>query len=136
MKEFKSPLVYMWQYLNRTVFDFIRGSRKYVTLPLPTAVNQTIKLYTSAPETIVTFEGAIDYDFNLETIPVNNKIGDKLYLIMYSTGSGLTITSTGKLVFNGCGPDSLPSEYTGLNQNKVIIPLVFDGENFYGLDYC
>ena len=136
MKEFKSPIVFMWQYLNRSVFDFIRGSRKYVTLPVPTTAGETIKLYTSAPETIVKFADVIDADFNLEVIPVNNKLGDKLYLIMNSTGPAFTVTSTGNLLFNDCGPSSPPSTYTGLNQNKVIIPFVFDGENFYGLDYC
>lgn len=127
----------MWQYLNRSVFDFLRSSKKYVTLDPPVSTGDTITLYTSAPETVVKFSGPIPVDFNLKTIAVNNKLGDKLYLIMKSDGSsGLTITSTGDLVFNPCGPDGNPSEYTGLNGSIVIIPLVFDGENFYGLDYC
>lgn len=136
MKEFASPLIHMWQNLSKKVYDFIRDSRKYITLPLPVNAGDTITLYTGAPETIVEFAGAISVDFNLNVKAVGNKIGDKLYLIMYSTGSGLTITSTGNLIFNACGPDSPPSTYTGLNQSKVIIPLVFDGTNFYGLDYC
>lgn len=136
MKEFRSPLVYMWQYLNRTVFDFIRQSRKYITLPVSVNSGDTITLYLSAPETIVKFAGPIANDFNLDVKAVNAKLGDKLYLIMNSDGGSYTVTSTGSLLFNGCGPDSPPSTYGVNSTDNVVIPFLFDGDNFTGLDYC
>lgn len=137
LPEFKAtPLIYMWQYLNRTVFDFIRQSRKYITLPTPVNPGDTINLYLSAPETIVNFSGPITNDFNLNVIPVKVKLGDKLYLIMNSDGSSYTVTSTGNLLFNDCGPDSPPSEYDVNSTDNVVIPFLFDGTNFVGLDYC
>ena len=136
MSEYKSPLVYMWQYLNRSVFEFIRGSRKYVTLPVPVNSGDTITLYLSAPETIVKFAGPIANDFNLNTVAVNSKLGDKLYLIMNSDGGSYTVTSTGSLLFNDCGPSSPPSTYDVNSTDNVVIPFLFDGTNFRGLDYC
>lgn len=136
MAEYKSPLSHMWQYLNRTVFDFIRSSRKYVTLPTPVNSGDTVTLYLSAPETIVQFDGAIPVDFNLDVKPVGAKLGDKMYLIMHNDGSDRVATSTGSLRFNDCGPDSPPSEYTIESTENVVIPFLFDGTNFVGLDYC
>lgn len=136
MAEYKSPLVYMWQYLNRTVFDFIRQSRKYITLPIPVNSGDTITLYLSAPETIVKFAGPIANDFNLDVKAVNAKLGDKLYLIMNSDGGSYDITSTGALNFNSCGPDSPPSIYNVDSTDNVVVPFLFDGTNFVGLDYC
>ena len=135
MKEFRSPLIYMWQYLNRSVFEFIRSSRKYITLPVPANVGDTVTLYLSAPETIVKFDGDLTQDFNLNTIAVNAKLGDKMYLILSSTTGGFEITSTGSLAFNSCGPDSPPSTHE-VDEGTTIIPFVFDGTSFYGLDYC
>jgi hypothetical protein len=136
MKEFRSPLNYMWQNMSQRVFDFIRGSRKFGTLPLPVNPGDTINLYLSAPETIVNFAGPIVNDFNLNVIPVGAKLGDKLYLIMNSDGGTYTVTSTGNLVFNACGPDSPPSEYDVEDTQNVVIPFMFDGTDFIGLDYC
>lgn len=136
MQEYKSPLVYMWQNMSQKVFDFIRGSRRYVSLPTPQNSGDTIKLYLSAPETIVNFKDQITNDFNLKVIPVGSKLGDKLYIIANSDGSSYTITSTGALRFNTCGPDSPPSEYSVDSTENVVIPFLFDGTNFVGLDYC
>ena len=136
MAEYKSPLVYMWQYLNRSVFEFIRGSRRYVTLPTPANSGDTIDLYLSAPETIVKFSGPIVNDFNLNVVAIKAKLGDKLYIIMNSNGGIYTVTSVGDLNFNDCGPDSPPSEYDVDSVNNVVIPFLFDGTNFVGLDYC
>ena len=136
MKEFRSPLNYMWQNMSQRVFDFIRGSRKFGTLPLPVNPGDTINLYLSAPETIVNFAGPIVNDFNLNVVPVGSKLGDKLYIIMNSDGGTYTVTSTGNLVFNACGPDSPPSEYDVEDTQNVVIPFMFDGTDFIGLDYC
>ena len=136
MKEFRSPLNYMWQNMSQRVFDFIRGSRKFGTLPLPVNSGDTIDLYLSAPETIVKFAGPIVNDFNLNVIPVGAKLGDKLYIIMNSDGGTYTITSTGNLMFNNCGPDNPPSEYDVEDTQNVVIPFLFDGTDFVGLDYC
>lgn len=136
MKEFRSPLNYMWQNMSQRVFDFIRGSRKFGTLPLPVNSGDTIDLYLSAPETIVKFAGPIVNDFNLNVIPVGSKLGDKLYIIMNSDGGTYTITSTGNLVFNDCGPESPPSDYDVEYTQNVVIPFLFDGTDFVGLDYC
>ena len=126
----------MWQNMSQRVFDFIRGSRRYVTLPTPVNSGDTINLYLSAPETIVKFSGPIANDFNLFVDPVGAQLGDKMYLIMNNDGSNYTITSTGSLKFNECGPDSPPSEYTVESTDNVVIPFLFDGTNFVGLDYC
>lgn len=136
MKEFRSPFIYMWQNMSQRVFDFIRNSRKYVTLPLPVNSGDTITLYLSAPETIVKFAGPIANDFNLNVDPIGSKLGDKLYIIMNSDGSNYIITSTGSLLFNDCGPTNTPYEYTLTDVNTVVIPFLFDGTNFVGLDYC
>lgn len=136
MKEFRSPLNYMWQNMSQRVFDFIRGSRKFGTLPLPVNSGDTIDLYLSAPETIVKFAGPIVNDFNLNVIPVGAKLGDKLFIIMNSDGVNRTVTSTGNLIFNTCGPDNPPSEYTVEDTQNVVIPFMFDGTDFVGLDYC
>lgn len=133
--EFKSPLVYMWQYLNRTVFSFIRDSRKYIVLPVPTVSGETVKLYLSAPETIVKLEGDIQVDFNLEVISVNNSLGDKLYLTFSSTSSAYEITAVGDINFNDCGPDSPPSQHS-VDDGTTVIPLMYNGTAFYGMDYC
>ena len=125
----------MWQMMSQKVYDFIRNSRKYVTIISPTNAGVTVDLYLSAPETIVKFEGSIDVDFDLNTVPVGSKIGDKLYLIMSSNTGNAIITSVGQLEFNDCGPDNPPSEHD-VDNGTTIIPLVFDGEKFYGLDYC
>jgi len=126
----------MWQNMSQRVYDFIRNSRKVVTLQVPLNPGDAIDLYLSAPETIVQFAGPITLDFDLNVIPVGSKIGDKLYLIMYSDGGSWDITSTGKLNFNECGPDNPPSNYNVNNVNNVVIPFLFDGTNFTGLDYC
>lgn len=126
----------MWQNLSQKVYDFIRNSRKYITLPTPQSSGEIIKLYLSAPETIVKFSGPITNDFDLDVIPVGAKLGDKLYIIANSDGSTYTITSTGNLLFNTCGPDSPPSEYDVNSTDNVVIPFLFDGTNFVGLDYC
>jgi hypothetical protein len=136
MKEFRSPLNYMWQNMSQRVFDFIRGSRKFGTLPTPVNSGDTINLYLSAPETIIKFSGPIANDFNLFVDPVGAKLGDKLYLIMNNDGSNYTVTSTGSLRFNDCGPDSPPSEYEIESTENVVIPFMFDGTDFVGLDYC
>lgn len=135
MKEFRSPLIYMWQYLNRSVFDFIRGSRKYITLPVPSVNGDTVKVYLSAPETILKFEGDIQVNFNIEVASVNNKLGDKLFITFSSTSSGSQITAVGDLYFNDCGPDSPPSQH-GVAKGTTVIPLMYDGTAFYGMDYC
>ena len=135
MNEFRSPLIYMWQYLNRSVFDFIRGSRKYIVLPVPTVSGETVKVYLSAPETILKFDGDIQVDFNIEVISVNNKLGDKLYMTFSSTSSSYQITALGDFYFNDCGPDSPPSEH-GVADGTTVIPLMYDGTAFYGMDYC
>ena len=126
----------MWQNMSQRVYDFIRNSRKVVTLQVPLNPGDTSDLYLSAPETVVQFAGPITLDFNLNVVPVGSKIGDKLYLIMYSDGGSFDITSTGNLNFNACGPDSPPSNYNINNVNNVVIPFLFDGTNFTGLDYC
>jgi hypothetical protein len=126
----------MWQNMSQKVFDFIRGSRRYVTLPTPVNSGDTINLYLSAPETIVKFSGPILNDFNLFVDPVGAKLGDKMYLIMNNDGSNYDVTSTGSLRFNDCGPDSPPSIYTVESTDNVVIPFLFDGTNFVGLDYC
>ena len=126
----------MWQNMSQRVYDFIRNSRKVVTLQVPLNPGDTIDLYLSAPETIVQFAGPITLDFDLNVIPVGCKLGDKLYLIMYSDGGLYNVTSTGKLNFNDCGPSSPPSIYNVSNVNNVVIPFLFDGTNFIGLDYC
>lgn len=136
MEEFKSPLTFMWQNMSQRVFDFIRGSRKYVTLPLPVNSGDTVTLYLGAPETIVKFAGPIANDFNLNVKPVGARLGDKLYLIMNTDGSSYNVTSTGALRFNDCGPDSPPYVYTVESSDNVVIPFLFDGTNFVGLDYC
>lgn len=136
MKEFRSPIIYMWQCMSKKVYDFIRDSRKHVTLPIPQNPGDTIKLYLSAPETIVKFSGPITNDFDLNVIPVGAMLGDKLYIIMNSGGGTFTITSTGNLRFNECGPESPPSEYDVNSTDNVVIPFLFDGTNFVGLDYC
>jgi hypothetical protein len=135
MKEFRSPLNYMWQNMSQRVFDFIRGSRKHVTLPVPASLGDTVTLYVSAPETIVKFDGDLTQAFNLNTVPVNAKLGDKMYLIFSSATDGYEITSTGSLDFNSCGPGSLPSAHN-VEVGTTIIPFLFDGTKFYGLDYC
>lgn len=135
MKEFKSPIIYMWQIMSQKIYDFIRNARKIITIQAPTIPGQTINLYLSAPETIVKFEGSIDVDFDLNTVPVGSKLGDKLYLIMSSTTGNADVTSVGALDFNDCGPDNPPSNHD-VDNGTTIIPLVFDGEKFYGLDYC
>mgnify|MGYP003344449672 CR=1 FL=1 len=68
-------------------------------------------------------------------IQINLKIGDKLYMIMSATVPNKAIISTGNLVFNNCGPESPPSSH-GIDIGTTIIPFIWDGENFYGLDYC
>lgn len=136
MKEFRSPLNYMWQNMSQRVFDFIRGSRKYVTLPAPVNSGETINLYVSAPETIVKFDGDITQNFNLNTVVPNAKLGDKLYIIMKSDGPLRVITSIGNLSFNSCGSFSPINTYDLSNTTNTIIPLLFDGTNFVGLDYC
>ncbi|MEY4331555.1 MAG: hypothetical protein RLZZ196_293 [Bacteroidota bacterium] len=135
MKEYKSPLIYMWQYLNRSVFEFIRSSRKVITLPVPTTPGETVNLYLSAPETIVKFEGDIQVDFTLNVVSVKNRLGDKLYLTFSSTSSGYQITASGDLNFNNCGPDSPPSDH-GVDEGTTAIPFLYDGTAFYGMDYC
>ena len=136
MKEYRSPLIFMWQNMSQRVFDFIRGTRRFGTLPLPVNSGDTIDLYLSAPETIVNFAGPIANDFNLNVVPVGSKLGDKLYIIMNSDGGTYNITSTGSLIFNTCGPDLLPSVYIFDDTQNVIIPFLFDGIDFVGLDYC
>jgi hypothetical protein len=136
MKEFRSPLNYMWQNMSQRVFDFIRGSRKFGTLPTPVNSGDTINLYLSAPETIVNFAGPITNSFNLNVIPVGAKLGDKLFIIMKGDGVNHTVTSTGSLIFNNCGPDLLPSQYMLNDTQNVVIPFLFDGTDFVGLDYC
>ena len=118
-----------------TVEDFARSLRTIVTIAAPTAPGQTINLTLSAPETVVKFVGSIDEDFDLNTIIAGSKIGDKLYLIMSSTTGNSNITSVGDLDFNDCGPDNPPSNHD-VDTGTTIIPLVFDGDKFYGLDYC
>lgn len=136
MKEFRSPFIYMWQNMSQRVYDFIRGTRKFVTLPLPVNSGDTITLYLSAPETIVKFAGPIANDFYLIVNPIGSKLGDKLYIIMNSDGGNYTITSTGNLNFNNCGPDSPPSDFDVDSTDNVVVPFLFDGTNFVGLDYC
>ena len=133
--EFKSPLIYMWQYLNRSVFDFIRGSRKYIVIPAPTVVGETVKVYLSAPETVLKFEGDMLVDFNLEVIPVNAKLGDKLYMTFSATVGGAIITPVGQLGFNECGPSVLSTNLT-VSQGTTVIPFLYVGTSFYGMDYC
>jgi hypothetical protein len=119
-----------------TVEDFVRSLRTIITIDAPTVIGETVDLTLSAPETVVKFVGDITQDFNLNTIPVGSKIGDKLYLIITGASTGNpVITSTGALDFNGCGPDTSPSNHD-VDAGTTIIPLVFDGEKFYGLDYC
>ena len=136
MREYKSPLIFMWQNMSQRVYDFIRNSRKAVTLSNPVSTGDTVDLYLSAPETIVKFATAITVDFNLNVIPVKCTLGDKLYLIMYSDGSTWDVTSTGNLRFNDCGPDNPPYYYPVSDTDNVIIPFIFDGVNFVVLDYC
>ena len=135
LPEFKSPLNYMWQNMSQKVYDFIRGSRKYIVLPVPTISGQTVKIYISAPETILKFEGDIQVDFNIEVISVNNKLGDKLYMTFSSTSSSYQITALGNFNFNECGPDSPPSNH-GVGNGTTVIPFMYDGTAFYGMDYC
>lgn len=126
-----AKFAYVWNYMGRTVNEFFRSSRNNITLTPPSQVDQTISLIVSGAETVVDFSGLIQYSFNLDVVPRGSQKGDKLYLIM--DGNAL-ITSIGALNFNNCGPDSPPSEHE--LDGKTIIPLVYDGEIFYGLDYC
>ena len=135
MKEYRSPLIFMWQNMSQRVYAFIRNSRKAVTLSNPVSNGDTVDLFLSAPETIVQFSSDITVDFNLNVTPVKCVLGDKLYLILSSTTSAYTITSTGHLMFNGCGPHTPPSDHN-IDAGITIIPFLFNGTDFVGLDYC
>jgi hypothetical protein len=109
-------------------------SRKIILLPIPTS-GETVSIDLSSPETIIKFDGDLAQAFNLDAVTDNSKLGDKLFLIVSSTIGNFDITSTGNLNFNACGPDSPPSTHE-VEVGTTIIPFMFDGNRFYGLDYC
>jgi len=129
---------FLWQFLNRNI-NFLKArlgiSRKVLVLPAP-ALSGTVTTTVSGPETIITFSGVLPAAFTLDVQAVNCNVGDKLYVIVTNTLVGdIVVTESGNIVWNACGATSSPTPLDA-STGTTIVPLMFDGTNFYGLEYC
>ena len=139
MNEFKSKMSFVFQYLNKSISELLRAGRSVKIINAPQTPGQTIQVNIKNVETILKFVN-INQDFNLFLIYDDClKIGDKLYMILDSTGSdgGIITVTSNNIGFNRCGGDNPPEDDYEVNGDEItIVPFIYNCDRFYELDYC
>lgn len=105
-------------------------SREVLILPVP-ALNDTVNVSITSLDTIILFEGDLVEDFNLEVTPGPDTVqGDRIYLMVKGQG---TISVGSNLNPIQCGDNDTT---IGVNNYMVCYEMVFDGNQFTGIDNC
>jgi len=111
-------------------------SRDVITLPVPT-LNQNVTVNISSIDTIITFQGGLTSNFNLNvTTGSNLSKGDRIYLMVKKEPFFATVIITIPTILNPvtCGS---PDTYINVDYEKMIChEMVYDGEKFTGIDNC
>jgi hypothetical protein len=112
--------------------NLISVSKEVLTFSPPN-LDDVIVVTTNANETYVIFSGNIinNFTFNLNS-GINTQIGDKVFLFL-SSSNGCIVTFTGNINVIGCG--TTQSDYT-MKTNVICFTLIYDGNNYTGIDTC
>jgi len=108
-------------------------SREIITIPVP-SFNQDINITISSIDTVVSFDGPLTDNFNLNLLPGSSILkGNRVY-IMAKSDSGTIIISTGGNV-NPVACGDLENSISILAYTTCT-ELVYDGVQFTGIDIC
>jgi hypothetical protein len=109
-------------------------SREILTLPIP-GNGDTVNVTTSASDTIIRFNGILTDDFTLNvTAGPDTTPGDRIDIFLNDGGAGITVDFLGNLNNVTCGDSD--NNYSIDNTQMVCLEMIYDGENFTGIDNC